>query len=443
MKKSYKSFMLLLIFIGICSVQSMGNGKMTLAKFLATDKETLLTLPYFDYRDLGIISHAKNQRALDTCWAFAAIGSLEGNLSICNAAVDLSEDHMILGVKDASINYHSGGQNTLAENYYAARIGPVAEAEDAYGDGKRNKEAKVLYDIEGIIYPKKDITAIKKTLLQYGAVQASIHLGDFVLNDGQKHDTFERYFDSLHNSFYYNGEEKVNHDVVIVGWNDRFKKEHFKIKPPADGAWIVKNSYGRNWGENGFFYVSYYDRHFPGEPSVVTKVKNHDEKETLYYHDDNGYTSHLGYEDTDADFMAAIFEKKAKDEKLSAVTVAIADYDTSYKLYYVADYQGVSDLTQKRVLLFEGIFKERGYYVMRLPEALPVGSKFALIASLDCKDPQKRLTVDPYAVGDRPNQVVKGTCFISADGTQWDDGYYPQDLKLTYDVCIRGITTRE
>ena len=53
-----------------------------------------------------------------------------------------------------------------------------------------------------------------------------------------------------------------NHEVCVVGYDDTFSKENFNsaYQPPSDGAFIVKNSWGTDWGDGGYFYLSYYDQ---------------------------------------------------------------------------------------------------------------------------------------------------------------------------------------
>ena len=54
-----------------------------------------------------------------------------------------------------------------------------------------------------------------------------------------------------------------NHEVAIVGWDDNYSRTNFRnYASIGDGAWIVKNSWGSNWADNGYFYVSYYDVNF-------------------------------------------------------------------------------------------------------------------------------------------------------------------------------------
>ena len=55
---------------------------------------------------------------------------------------------------------------------------------------------------------------------------------------------------------------RADHATCIVGWDDTFPATFFpeNHRPPADGAWICRNSYSTEWGMEGYFYLSYYDK---------------------------------------------------------------------------------------------------------------------------------------------------------------------------------------
>ena len=74
-----------------------------------------------------------------------------------------------------------------------------------------------------------------------------------------------KYFDETTNFEYYSGEYTPSgrgfHAVAIVGWDDNYSKDNFTIgeKPKKDGAYLALNSWSANWGNGGYFYISYED----------------------------------------------------------------------------------------------------------------------------------------------------------------------------------------
>ena len=65
-----------------------------------------------------------------------------------------------------------------------------------------------------------------------------------------------------------------NHKVTVVGWDDNYPAENFSITPPGDGAWIIKNSWSDAWGDEGYFYLSYYDTTISEFDGFLTDVEN-------------------------------------------------------------------------------------------------------------------------------------------------------------------------
>ena len=46
---------------------------------------------------------------------------------------------------------------------------------------------------------------------------------------------------------------------MIIGWDDHYSRDNFNQPPEGDGAFICANSWGGEFGDDGYFYVSYYD----------------------------------------------------------------------------------------------------------------------------------------------------------------------------------------
>lgn len=119
------------------------------------------------------------------------------------------------------------------------------------------------------IYNAVGTEAIKSELMKGRAIGVGYYADQSMpLEPGESpdsEDTVYLSFTGENNSVWaqYTYEVKdINHAVTIVGWDDGFSKDNFLAdhKPPEDGAWIVRNSWGDEWGMDGYFYLSYYDQ---------------------------------------------------------------------------------------------------------------------------------------------------------------------------------------
>lgn len=215
----------------------------------------------YDLREYNMVSPVKDQQSGGNCWAFASIAALESAiLKTSGELFDLSEGNMKNMMQKYSnygwnvVETNAGGNDGMSIGYLVNWLGPVLEYDDYYDDySMLSPLLNPVTHVQNIMYLKRDSytdnDAIKQAVMKYGAVATGIYFSSFSFNENT-------------NAYYFSGQSYANHAVTIVGWDDYYPKENFFATPEADGAWIVKNSWDSTWGEDGYFYVSYYDNVF-------------------------------------------------------------------------------------------------------------------------------------------------------------------------------------
>ena len=206
---------------------------------------------FYDARQDGRTSMVKDQGERGTCWAFASMQALESSL-LPEESYDFSEDHMVHD-PDFILNSEEGGDYVMAMAYLLSWRGPVLESQDPYGDGISPDGLLPVKHVQEIrLVPEGDREAIKRAVYTTGGVQSSLYTAL------QKAGADTAYYNQETQAYCYQGEEVPNHDVVIVGWDDDFPAENFTTKVPGNGAYLCENSWGTQFGEAGYFYVSYF-----------------------------------------------------------------------------------------------------------------------------------------------------------------------------------------
>ena len=387
----------------------------------------------YDLRALGKLTPIKNQNPYGTCWAFATYASLESAL-LTGETNDFSENNLANN-HGFDYAYTNGGDYLMSAAYLARWSGPINTVDDPYSNGPGHSPSNLppQKHVQAVLIlaaksSALDNTLIKQTVKNYGAVYVSMW-SDFDTN---------LYFNSTNSAFYYNGTSNTDHAVAIVGWDDNYAATNFLQAPAGNGAFIVRNSWGTNWGDNGYFYCSYYDTRMCSEASAAfingESVTNYS---SVYQYDPLGRVSDYGYSATNA-WGANIFTA-TNGTTLRAVGFYATDVNVSYEIYIYGNIVAGSPASGTLKLSQTGTLSNSGYHTVALsaPVTLSSGELFSVVIKFVNPSYTYPIAFE-YAKAGYSSRATSspGQSYVSADGTAWSDltTYDP-----TANVCIKAF----
>ena len=380
--------------------------------------------------DCGRKPAVKSQGSYGTCWAFAATSALESAL-MPEEQLLFSVDHMSMS-NSFNVNQYDGGEYTMGMAYLAAWQGPVYDADDPYGDGVTRDDLTAVKHVQQmLIIDGKDYQGIKEAVFKYGGVQTSLY------STISSSKTKTPYYNKQTNSYCYMGQDRPNHDVVIIGWDDNYPKENFNVDLEGDGAFICQNSWGSGFGDDGVFYVSYYDTNVGTHNVVYTEIEDVDNYDNIYQSDLCGWVGKMGYDKEDM-YGANIFTSQSAESLRAAGFYATAA-DTSYKLYVVKNFENEYSFKNK-TLVAEGSLKNAGYYTVDFDEPVDVesGERYAIVLYINTPGSTHPMAIE-YNSGEAYMSTVNlddGEGYISYDGVAYINVKEKQDCNL----CIKAFS---
>ena len=411
----------------------IGSGDYEMFNYNSKYNDTLPSR--YNLADDGYVTPLADQQTSGNCWAFASIAALESCiLKASNITLDLSEENMKNLIEYYSdygwkMQTNEGGYDEMAIAYLTSWLGPVLESQDIFDDYSLISPVINNYmHIQNVLYIGRDSftdnDAIKEAILRYGAVVTGIY--------------YESRYLSSKSAYYYAGTTYANHAITIVGWDDNYSKENFLMTPRGDGAWIVKNSWGESWGDDGYFYVSYYDgvTAMVGDPHFAyTFILNDTIRlDKNYQYDISGLTDYF-ITGKDTIWYQNVFN--ATDDELLTAFSTYFNTTTDWQVYvYVND-----DLK-----LTQNGSSVSGYFTFYLNQFIPLrmGDTFKIALRINASTYASFPVSEPVKF---MNKIFpRGASFFSYDGETWYDlyeyKYNGYDHTYTSQVaCIKAFTT--
>jgi C1A family cysteine protease len=391
---------------------------------------------FYDLRDQGKLTPIRNQGGCGSCWAFAAFGSLESYL-LPAEATDYSENDLIQN-SGFDLGPCVGGNLDMAMAYLARWGGPINEADNPYPYSYNTVEGAALVrkHVQDVAYLPFRVTVaddlpLREAVMTSGAVYIGMRWCSLAYN-------------ATHHSFYNDGSYPIDggHAVCVVGWNDDYPASNFNKTAPGNGAYIVRNSWGPSWGENGYFYVSYYDESFGICRYGVVTSEATNNYSSVYQYDPLGWVDSWGYEGSSAAWAANIFTA-AFDAPVAAVSFYAASAGTSYALYLYTNVISGKPRSGSLQVSTSGTMTYAGYCTIDLPASVPLstGQKFSVVIKLTTPDYRWPIPTEDCEPGWSGSATSSpGQSFIDPSGsvgTTWQDISASSSKS---NICLKAFT---
>ncbi|KAL0561132.1 hypothetical protein IC582_001552 [Cucumis melo] len=222
----------------------------------------------FDWRERGAVTRVKNQGSCGSCWSFSTTGAIEGaNFLATGKLVSLSEQQLVdcdhecdPEEEDACDSGCNGGLMNSAFEYTLKAGGLMKEQDYPYTGTDHSTcnfdKSKIAASIANFsVVNSLDEDQIAANLVKNGPLAIAINAV-----------FMQTYIGGVSCPFICSN--RLDHGVLLVGYGSA---GYAPIRMRDKDYWIIKNSWGENWGENGYYKIC-RGRNICGVDSLVSTV---------------------------------------------------------------------------------------------------------------------------------------------------------------------------
>lgn len=416
----------------------------------------------FDLRESGKVSAIRNQTGYGTCWAHSAIASAESSIIESKPEVNLSEFHTAYytysggdQIEPLSENIddimNRGGTIYTVTNLWSQWIGPVFEKRLKYGDTDFfSNETDVSEMKNNMDYILKNAYMFDFDKERTNFAEINNLVKQFVYNGSAVDVSFYSDNDECYSTEYFstNSNKKpkfANHSVAIVGWDDNFSANNFKIKPKNNGAWLVKNSWGEEFGEDGYMWISYEDRSLC--EFAVYELEDSENYFCNFHHDTFVALQSLSASDdaetNNGSYMANVFHNDSYTQ-IEAVSTYINIPDTEYEITVYTNLTDKSNpISGTPSAVTRGTQALTGYFNIPLDDYVCIEPEtdFSVVVKLYSENSPYVIPIETSlsVVDDNTGELTNLGSFTTYEGikdyTGENESFYSDNGKDWQDVC--------